>query len=486
MAFVNNVMIIRRDLLTRLAELYKDDLLFENKNIERIPIEISRRIRNNERCCIHKARSVVKYKLMAIMGFGIEDENDELDTLSYYADQLINHERRTKKFLNVVDEACTSCIKSSYVVTNLCKGCIAQPCMNNCPKQAISRNTKGKAQIDPLKCINCGLCKGLCPYHSIVYLPVPCEESCPTGAIKKDETGCERVDESKCILCGKCVNACPFGSIIETTELFDVMKLLKNKKPVNAIIAPSLFGQFQAHPGAIVDALKKLGFTEVLEAAMGASQTTRHEAMELKEKLQEGQAFMTSSCCPSWMMSVEQHIPEIKPYVSTTPSPMAYTAMMSKKKYPDRPVVFIGPCLAKRKEGRDNPNIDLVMTFEELACILHGWNISVVECDESPIEQNIDPASRKYCISGSVAEAVKSVAGKNISVRNIDGLDKKQLRLLSSFAKSGKADAQLIEVMSCEGGCISGPCNYEFPKEAKKYFLQNMEIIDKQKKVPSE
>ena len=72
MAFVNNVMIIRRDVVSRMAELYKEDRLYEN--IDRIPIEISNRLNGNERCCVHKMRAVVKYKTMAILGFGLNDE----------------------------------------------------------------------------------------------------------------------------------------------------------------------------------------------------------------------------------------------------------------------------------------------------------------------------------------------------------------------------------------------------------------------------
>jgi [FeFe] hydrogenase (group B1/B3) len=476
MAFVNNVMIIRRDVISRITQLYRENRLLEE--IDRIPIDICKRIRNNERCCKHKARAVVKYKVMAIMGYGLEDEKDELDQLSHYARQVLHKKSHKHNYLTVVDEACTSCVKSSYVVTNLCKGCIAQPCMNNCPKKAISRDKKGKAEIDPKKCVNCGICKDLCPYHTIIYLPIPCEESCPVGAIKKDKNGAERIDEEKCILCGKCVNACPFGSIIEKTELFPIMQLLMNKNAINAIIAPSIFGQFQAAPGAIVTALHQLGFSNVIEVAEGATQTTIQESEEFVHKLNEGQPFMTTSCCPSWVLAANHHVPEILPFVSTTPSPMAFTARTCKENNPGQPVVFIGPCIAKRKEGKDNPDVDYVMTFEELACLFAGWDIVLPECETSSMNQSIDVKSRKYCFSGGVADAVKTHLGRDVSVKAIDGINKKQLRLLASYAKNQQAEGQLIEVMSCEGGCIAGPSGHEFPKTAIKYFNQNIEKLE--------
>lgn len=474
MAFVNNVQIIRRDLLTRIAEMVKEDNLLQE--IDRLPIEIARRIRNNERCCYHKTKAVVKYKVMGLLGFGLEDEKDELDTLAHYAEIVMSGKNNSDKFLVVVHEACTSCVKSNYIITNLCKGCIAQPCINNCPRKAISRTATGQAHIDPELCANCGICQGLCPYHSIIYMPVPCEESCPVGAIKKDENGTEQINTERCILCGKCVNACPFGSIIEVTELIHVMQLLKVNKNCTAIVAPAIFGQFNAEKGSIINALRKLGFRYVREASEGAQQTTVQESQELKAKSGHGKGFLTSSCCPAWVNAAKKHIPGIVPFVSETPSPMAFAARKSKEEVPDSPVVFIGPCVAKRKEGRENKDIDYVMTFEELSCLLNGWKIPVAECSNDAEIQDIDNYSRNYCVAGGVAAAIKNeCCDEKLKTINISGLDKKQIRLLASYAKCRNADnADFVEVMSCEGGCIAGPCSIEFPKDAKKYFRKNI------------
>ena len=56
MSFVNKTMIIRRDLLTGITELFKEERL--KKEIDTIPYEIGRRA-NQDRCCIHKASAVV-------------------------------------------------------------------------------------------------------------------------------------------------------------------------------------------------------------------------------------------------------------------------------------------------------------------------------------------------------------------------------------------------------------------------------------------
>ena len=199
----NNTNRIKRTLMVRLAKL-----CFENKlvdKVNRIPVELRPKGGPHSRCCIHKERAVIKYRLMAMLGFAIEDEVDELIPLSEYAARALNREKIEDTELTVVDEACSSCVLTNYFVTNACRGCFARPCAVNCPKKCISF-VDGQAKIDPAKCINCGKCAGVCPYHAIVYVPIPCEEECPVGAITKDENNKEVIDPDKCILCGKCID----------------------------------------------------------------------------------------------------------------------------------------------------------------------------------------------------------------------------------------------------------------------------------------
>ena len=336
MAFTNNVMIVRHGLLAKLVKLWKENRLLEE--IDRLPIELSpRKSKVIGRCCVHKERAVWKYKTLPLLGFDMQDEVDELTPLSEYAKQaLLRSENKKENLMCVVDEACSSCVQVNYEITNLCRGCVARSCYMNCPKDAIRFKKNGQAEIDHDACISCGKCHQNCPYHAIVYIPIPCEEVCPVKAISKDEYGVEHIDESKCIYCGKCVNACPFGAIFEISQVFDILQRLRNKEPMVAIVAPSILAQFAAPVEKVYGAIKSLGFLEVVEVAQGAMETTRHEAEELKEKLAEGQPFMTTSCCPSYIQLAEKHIPDLKKYISTTGSPMYYTAPdCEKRNIPD-------------------------------------------------------------------------------------------------------------------------------------------------------
>lgn len=462
MAFTNNVMIVRHRLLAMMVAKWKEDKLCSD--IDRLPIDLSpRRTEVLGRCCVHKERAVWKYKMFPLLGYDMSDEKDELTPLSDYARRAIAGDRELKEnIMCVVDEACSSCVKANYEITNLCRGCVARSCSMNCPKGAISHNVKqhGQAVIDHSLCINCGKCYQSCPYHAIVYVPVPCEEACPVKAISKDQYGVEHIDESKCIYCGKCLNACPFGAIFEISQVFDVLNNIWDGKKVVAMVAPAILGQFKTSKEKLFGAIKAIGFDAVVEVAEGAMVTTSTEAEELKEKLAEGQPFMTTSCCPSYIELVRKHIPEMAPYVSSTGSPMYYTSQIVKQKYPDAKQVFIGPCIAKRKEARNNPLVDYVMTFEELGSVLTGYDIDFDTVTPYVPDVMSVKEAHGFAQTGGVAESVRAYLDQDVNYLKIAGMDKKTIALVKSYAKTKKAPAKFLEMMVCPNGCISGPCTY--------------------------
>ena len=475
MAYLNNVMIIRHELMARLVKMFQAGEL-ESK-INALPVELYPKDRNPRgRCCIYKERAITRYKMLPLLGFEVPEDDIDLYPIEKYAHEAIARERVSGSILTVVDEACTSCVQANYVVTNLCRGCVASPCVMNCPKNAIRFTPSGQTEIKPELCINCGLCQKACPYHAIVYMPIPCEEACPVGAIKKNERGVEEIDPDKCIYCGKCITACPFGAIFELSAIIDVLKSIEQKQQVIAMVAPSIFAQYAEEPGKVFAAIQQIGFSEVVEVARGAEKTARHEAEELKEKLEEGQAFMTTSCCPSYVEAVRKHVPGLAPNVSHTPSPMAYTAEEMREKFPDARLVFIGPCVAKRKEARDLGTVDYVLSFEELDAILVGMQIDPAKVEPVAVE-HYTRESRGFAQSGGVLGAVLAEKKiENFSYEQIDGIDKASIRTLRMMEK-GKANSQFYEVMACEGGCIAGPGSYVKSAKAKKNFINSMKSL---------
>jgi hypothetical protein len=126
MAYVNNAVLIRRELIDRLSKLMFDDEL--TLKIDRIPIEMRPKDYDEpSRCCIYKDRAMIKYKLMALLGFSISEEKDELTTLADYSRIALARPELEEKVLTIVREVCTSCVPSSYMVTTYAGDALAAP-----------------------------------------------------------------------------------------------------------------------------------------------------------------------------------------------------------------------------------------------------------------------------------------------------------------------------------------------------------------------
>ncbi|MBQ0114128.1 MAG: monomeric [FeFe] hydrogenase [Bacteroidales bacterium] len=467
----NNVVEIRRTILKLLAKLIIKDELEEK--IDRLPFEMYKKDTPHTRCCVHKARAVAKYMTMATLGYNIDDEKDEFDPLSHYVHLAKQREESTEVMLTVVDEACSSCVKSSYIVTNLCRSCTAHPCTYACKKGAMTKHEHEQAHIDTSKCINCGLCMQACPYHAIIFQPVPCEEACPVGAISKGEDGVEHIDPTKCIYCGKCKIACPFGAISEKSFMFEIMRDIRLGKEVIAMVAPSLGGQFKEDYGKVLTAIKKLGFTDVVEVAKGANVTTEVETKEFLERMEEGAPFMTTSCCSAWRNLVQKHIPEMAKYVSTTLTPMAYTAKWLRETKKDAIIVMVSPCVGKRSEAHTNPDVNYVLSYEELDALFWASEMDIESLEPTVLDSTILGHGRGFAMIAGVTASVKATAPDPSMIHDlvIDGLSKQNIRQLKLFAQKGEAPANFIEVMSCPGGCVNGCDTINNPKTAARQIL---------------
>jgi len=460
----NDASRVRRELMIRVIREFLNDTLAAD--IDRIPCELRPRDGKFSRCCVYKDRAVLKYRLMALLGIGIETETDEAKTLSAYLADALQRTGKPTEILSVLDVACSHCVTSRYLVTNACRGCFARPCTFACPRGAISV-VGNQAQIDYDKCIDCGKCTQVCPYHAIIRVPVPCEEACPVGAISRDETGRQFINFSTCISCGKCMTACPFAAILERSQLIDILQLLKAKRKLVAMVAPSIIGQFSGKLGQIAAALIQAGFSSMVEVAYGAEMTTEHEAKEFFERMKKGDHIMTSSCCPAYVEAVKRHVPQLLPFVSSTPSPMRFAAQSVKAADPDAVTVFIGPCVAKRKEALSDVNTDYVMTFEELGALLAAQDIDVASQEPLPLERDVKGYARGFATSCGVTAAILTEAADargipesdrpEINAKFIDGLDRKAVKQLELYAQ-GKLPGNFLEVMACEGGCVGGPC----------------------------
>lgn len=450
----NDATRIRREVLIRMITAHAEGTLAET--VDRIPYDMRPHGDAVSRCCVYKDRAMLRYRLMAALGFGVEDETEEWAPLADFAGEALNRKQIAEPVLTVLDTACQGCVPSRYLVTSACQGCLARPCKMNCAFDAVVVED-GRAHIDGAQCRNCGKCQKVCPYNAITRVPVPCQEACPVDAISRENGGKAVIDFEKCILCGRCLRACPFGAVMEKSQVLDVLQALRLAAPVVAMIAPSIAGQFPGEPEQIAGALRRLGFDRVVEVAVGADMTVRDEADEFAERISEGQSFMTTSCCPAFVQCVNKHLPELKPRVSHAPAPMHYTAAWVRERTPDAITVFVGPCVTKRQEAMNDPMVDYVLTFEEVGAMFVAHDIEVEKCDPELTDASVSSEGRGFAVSGGVSDAVRC-ASTNAQVIPVlvDGLNPKSIRLLRSWSEKGECPGNLIEVMGCEGGCVNG------------------------------
>ena len=215
-------------------------------------------------------------------------------------------------------------------------------------------------------------------------------------------------------------------------------------------------------PDKIRSAFQALGFTDVVEVAIGADLCTMEEARDFVEEVPEKLPFMATSCCPAWSMMAKKLFPEYSECISMALTPMVLTGRLIKKQHPGCKVAFIGPCAAKKLEaGRRTirSDIDFVLTFEEVMGMFEAKKINFTKLEEQHSMHGASADGRGFAVSGGVAKAVVNCIkelypDKEVKVENAEGLA--NCRKLLTMAKAGKYNGYLLEGMACPGGCVAG------------------------------
>ena len=437
--FDTKVQHLKYKVLREVARFAWDGTLLEN--LMNIPKTIVPGKVPTMRCCVYKERAILADRVKLAMGGDKSNPN----------------------IIEVIDIACEECPMGGCEVTNACRGCLAHRCEDVCRFGAISFDENHVAHIDKSKCRECGACAKVCPYTAIISRKRPCENACKIKAIKMNEDRTAAIDNSKCIACGACVYQCPFGAIGDKSFILDAIDMLKNsggntKYKVFAVVAPAISSQFSyAKHGQVIAGLKQLGFHTVVEAALGADMVAYGESRELAEK-----GFLTSSCCPAFVSYVEKNFPDLVPFISHNPSPMAAISKYIKEHEEPCRVIFIGPCTAKKGEVQKEsvkPYVDAAVTFEELQALFDSRDIDITSLPEDVLD-NASYFGRIFARSGGLSDAVaeglkeQGIDGFALKACACDGIEACKIALLQK--SKGRLDANFIEGMACVGGCIGG------------------------------
>lgn len=446
------------------------------KRIEELPYELVPEDNKTYRESIYRARAIIRERLRLAMGLSLRPEDKAVHLTQGLEASNVADKYYEPPLMQVIPSACESCEDNKYEVSNMCKGCLAHPCVEVCPKNAIEM-INGKSYIHQDKCIKCGKCKAVCPYDAIAKKVRPCKEACGVNAIVNDKLGRAYIDNEKCVSCGMCMVNCPFGAISDKSQIFQLMRALGEGGEVIAEVAPAFVGQLGNNVSSknFKAALMELGFKECYEVALGADIGAIAEAHHYVEKVTTGELpFLLTSCCPSWAMLAKKYFPDLSSQVSQELTPMVATARSIKKEHPQAKVVFIGPCAAKKLEAMRKSvrsDVDFVITFEELQAMLDAKGIEVTAKETEHSFHDATGVGRSYAVAGGVADSIKQCVdayypGTEVKIEKAQGLA--DCKKILALAKAGRLDGCLIEGMGCPGGCVAGAgTNIPIPKAMK-------------------
>ena len=289
-----------------------------------------------------------------------------------------------------------------------------------------------------------------------------CIRHCPVKAIRFSANQAHIIN-NECILCGQCFVVCPQDAkqIVDETEKVKV--LIQGGEKVVVSIAPSFIANYDGVGiNAMRTALKKMGFHDVEETAIGATIVKNEYERMLNEDARD---VVISSCCHSVNLLIQKHFPSCLQYLADVMSPMQAHCLDIKKRYPGAKTVFVGPCVAKKDEADYYSGIvDAVLTFEELSEWMKDEKI------ELSLETDSDEYSRArfFPTTGGVLKTMTE--NKKYAYVAIDGVEN-CMAVLRDIEK-GKIHNCFIEMSSCVGSCVGGPVieKYHHDSSVKDYI----------------
>ena len=326
-----------------------------------------------------------------------------------------------------------------------------------------------------------------------------CIRHCPVKSIRFSGDQAYIIN-NECILCGQCFVVCPQDAkqIVDETEKVKV--LLQGNDKVIVSLAPSFIANYEnVGIESMRKALKKIGFYDVEETALGAT-IVKNEYDNMIER--EEKDIIISSCCHSVNLLLQKHFPTLLPYLADIMSPMQAHCTDIKKRYPDAKTVFIGPCVAKKDEAQHYEGIvDAVLTFDELTAWLESENIVL----EKEMDNTENSLARFFPTTGGILKTM-GLNNPKYTYMAIDGVENCIAAL--EDIQSGKITKCFIEMSACVGSCIGGPImekhnrspikeyvavsnyagtkDFEIEQPERETIQKYFEVIEKKLPTPSE
>lgn len=282
-----------------------------------------------------------------------------------------------------------------------------------------------------------------------------CVRECPAKAIQV-VGGQASVIQTRCIGCGNCLRVCSQHAKQVRDDTERAYAVLQSGARVAAMVAPSFPAEFtDLPPETLVAMIRALGCDSVHEVTLGADMV----AGEYRKLLQAdpGGRYITTPC-PAVVSFVQRHHPRLVPFLAPVVSPMVAMARILRYELgEDLRVVFIGPCVAKKRSSIDTTHgeVDAVLTFAELRDMFARDGIEPGSVTE---DDGFDPPfgglGAVFPISGGLlqtADMQEDLLSGELIVAEGRG---EFVETISEFDET-HADARLLDVLSCQG-CYAG------------------------------
>ena len=289
-----------------------------------------------------------------------------------------------------------------------------------------------------------------------------CIRHCPVKSIRFSGNQAHIIG-NECILCGQCFVVCPQNAkeIVDETE--KVRVLLQSGAPVYVSLAPSFVANYDGVGiESMRDALKKLGFADAEETAIGATIVKREYERILSEEKRD---VLISSCCHSINLLIQKYFPNELPCLADVVSPMQAHCKDIRSRHPDAKTVFIGPCVAKKDEAEHYQGIvDAVLTFEELTAWLKSENIEL----EKKMDASEESRARFFPTTGGI---LKTMAQNEpgYTYLAVDGVENCIAALRD--IENGNIHHCFIEMSACVGSCVGGPVMEKYHRSPVKDYM---------------
>lgn len=299
-----------------------------------------------------------------------------------------------------------------------------------------------------------------------------CIRHCPVKSIRFSGNQAHIVG-NECILCGHCFVVCPQNAkeIADDTERVQVM--IESGVPVIASLAPSFIANYDGVGfEELRDGLKKLGFADAEETALGATIVKREYERILDE---EDRDILISSCCHSVNLLIQKYFPSCLQYLADVVSPMQADCMDIKRLIPNAKTVFIGPCVAKKDEAAYYGDItDAVLTYEELTAWFEREGIVL----EKHVGHNDNSLARFFPTTGGILKTMEKSKRSDYTYLALDGVEN-CIAALHDIER-GKLHKCFIEMSACPGSCIGGPVMEKYHRSPVRDYIAVSEFAGKE------